>query len=142
MRKQKASETRFLSIFDGFESHLGPPKRSQDAQKSMLKRHLGTRLFRPKRRQEPPAPFFAVEDGVGPDLLGEDLGGGKPDVQTPRTFKSGTLRRRPESRIMQFSTPSLDGRRIEAPMGGEYRRPTFLQQGGLGLEKECRSTEL
>ena len=39
MRKQKASETRFLSIFDGFGSHLGPPKRSQDAQKSMLKGH-------------------------------------------------------------------------------------------------------
>ena len=39
MRKQKGSETRILSIFDGFGSHLGPPKRSQDAQKSMLKLH-------------------------------------------------------------------------------------------------------
>ena len=37
--EQKASETRFLSIFDRFGSHLGPPKRSQDAQKSMLKGH-------------------------------------------------------------------------------------------------------
>ena len=52
-----------LSIFAGFGSHLGPPKRSQDAQKSMLKWHqnlisfwrpLGTPFLRPraaKRRQ-------------------------------------------------------------------------------------------
>ena len=39
-------------------------------------RPLGTRLFRSKTRQEAPAPSSAVEDGVGPDLLGEDLGGG------------------------------------------------------------------
>ncbi len=89
MRKQKGSETRFLSIFDGFGSHLGLPKRSQDGQKSMLKWHqnlisfgrpLGTRLFRPKSRQEAPAPQIAAEDGVGPDLLGEDLGGGSKNL--------------------------------------------------------------
>ena len=39
MRKQRGSETRFLQIFDGFGRHLGLPKRSQDAQKSMLKGH-------------------------------------------------------------------------------------------------------
>ena len=33
MRKQKGSETRFLLILDGFGSHLGPPKRSQDGSK-------------------------------------------------------------------------------------------------------------
>ena len=37
MRKQKGLNTQFWSIFDRFGSHLGPPKRSQDAQKSMLK---------------------------------------------------------------------------------------------------------
>ena len=90
MRKHKASEIRFLSIFDGFGSHLGLPKRSQDAQKSMLKgqqnlisfgRPLGTRLFRPKSRQEAPAPQIAAEDEVGPGLLGEDLGGGSPEFR-------------------------------------------------------------
>ena len=39
-------------------------------------RPLGRRLFRHKRRQEAPAPQIAAEDEVGPDLLGEDLGGG------------------------------------------------------------------
>ena len=80
-----------------FGSHLGPPKRSQDAPKSMLKWHqnlisfgrpLGTRLFRPKRRQDAPAPQIAAEDGVGPGLLGDDLGGGSPDLHAPRTFES------------------------------------------------------
>ena len=65
------------------------PKRSQDAQKSMLKRHqnlisfrrpLGTQFFRPKSRQEAPAPQIAAEDGVGPRLLGEDLGGGRQET--------------------------------------------------------------
>ena len=88
MRKQKGSETRFLSILDGFGSHLGPPKRSQDAQKSMLKWHpnlisflrpLGTRFFRPKRRQEAPTPQIAAAEGVGPDPVGEDLGGGRQE---------------------------------------------------------------
>ena len=103
MRKQKASETRFLSIFDGFGRHLGPPKRSQDAQKSMLKGHqnlisfwgpLGRRFFRLKRRQDAKTPQIAAEDGVGPGLLGEDLGGGKTDVQTPRPLAlKGWLRK-------------------------------------------------
>ena len=99
MRKQKGSEIQFRLIFDRFGSHLGLPKRSHDGQKSMLKWHqnlisfgrpLGTRLFRPKRRQDAPAPQIAAEDGVGPCLLGEDLGGGSPDVQAPRTFESRT----------------------------------------------------
>ena len=105
MRKQKASETRFLSIFDGFGRHLGPPKRSQDAQKSMLKWHqnlisfgrpLGTRLFRPKSRQEAQAPQIAAEDGVGPGLLGEDLGGGRQTfrLREPGLWKIGFGRTR------------------------------------------------
>ena len=89
MRKQKASETRFLLIFDGFGSHLGPPKRSQDAKKSMLKGHqnlisfgkpLGTRLFRSKSRQDAKTPQIAAEDGVGPGPVGEDLGGGNKNL--------------------------------------------------------------
>ena len=40
--------------------------------------------FSPQEPPKPPAPQIAAEDGVGPGLLGEDLGGGKPDVQTPR----------------------------------------------------------
>ena len=91
MRKQKASETPFLSILGGFGKHLGPPKRSQDAPKSMLKGHqklisfgrpLGTRLFRPKRRQDAPAPQIAAEDGVGPGLLGKDLGWGNKNLSS------------------------------------------------------------
>ena len=104
MRKQKASETRFLSTFDGFGRHLGLPKRSQDAQKSMLKRHqnlisfwrpLGTRLFRPKRRQDAPAPQITAEDGVGPRLLGEDLGGGNKNLreEESRRRMGGRIRR-------------------------------------------------
>ena len=45
-------------------------------------------VFSTKKRREsrhPPAsPRIAAEDGVHTGLLGEDLGGGKPDVQTPR----------------------------------------------------------
>ena len=113
MRKQKGSETRFLSIFDGFGSHLGLPKRSQDGQKSMLKwyqnlisfgRPLGTRLFRPKTRQEAPAPQIAAEDEVGRDPVGEDLGGGtrtsekknpERDIRKDKKSSSACLTRRP-----------------------------------------------
>ena len=132
MRKQKASETRFLLIFVGFGKHLGPPKRSQDGQKSMLKWHqklisfwrpLGTRFFRPKRRQEAPAPQIAAAAGVGPRLLGEDLGGGDKNLREEecgrrmggrigRTRGSG-LTRRPEM-----------GGGLKPPWG-EYRRPSL-----------------
>ena len=89
MRKTKGFEIQFWTIFDRFGSHLGRPKRSQDAQKSMLKRYqnlnsfwkpLGTQFFRPKSRQEAPAPQIAAEDEVGPGLLGEDLGGGNKNL--------------------------------------------------------------
>ena len=42
-------------------------------------RPLETQLFRPKSRQDAPAPQIAAEDGVGPGLLGEDLGGGRQE---------------------------------------------------------------
>ena len=38
MRKQKASETRFLLIFDRFGGHLGPPKRTQNRLKMASKK--------------------------------------------------------------------------------------------------------
>ena len=38
MRKQKASETRFLLIFDRFGNHLGPPKRTQNRLKMASKK--------------------------------------------------------------------------------------------------------
>ena len=134
MRKQKISEIRFLSSFNGFGSHLGPPKRSQDAQKSMLKRHqnlisfgrpLGPRFFRPKSRQEPPAPQIAAEDGVGPELLGEDLGGGRQGPLRRRIRKE--IRRRIRGAGVSDSTrrPRLGGGL--KPPWGEYRRPTFLE---------------
>ena len=86
-------------------------------------RPLGTRFVRPKRRQDAPAPQIAAEDGVGPGLLGEDLGGGSPDVQTPRTFESRTWSKKmdlegQEDLVEPFSTPSPVGRRIEIPLGG------------------------
>ena len=43
---------------------------------------LGTRLFRPKRRQEAPAPQIAAEDGVSPGLLGKDLGWGNKNLSS------------------------------------------------------------
>ena len=114
MRKQKGSETRFLSILDGFGSHLGLPKRSQDAQKSMLNKHqnlisfgrpLGTRFFRPKSRQEAPAPQIAAEDGVGPDLLGEDLGGGRQEPLRRRIRKGMRRRIRRPGGLVQHAVP-------------------------------------
>ena len=52
-----------------------------------------------------------------PGLLGEDLGGGKPDVQAPRTFESRTGPKKicgkfEEDLVDSSSTPSRDGRRI------------------------------
>ena len=47
-------------------------------------RPLGTRFLDQEALGVPSPSRFAAEDGVGPGLLGEDLGGGKPDVQTPR----------------------------------------------------------
>ena len=99
MREQKGLKTQFWAIFDRFGSHLGPPKRSQDVEKSMLKWHqnwfsfgrpLGTRFFRSKRRQDALAPQIAAEDGVGPSLLGEDLGGGRQTFKLQDELMSGT----------------------------------------------------
>ena len=38
--------------------------------------------FRPKSRQDVPAPQIAAEDGVGRGPVGEDLGGGKPETDS------------------------------------------------------------
>ena len=104
MRKQKGSETRVLSILDRFGTHLGLPKRSQDGPKSMLKwyqnlisfgRPLGTRLFRPKSRQEAPAPQIAAEDEVGPGPVGEDLGGGTKNSE--KKNPEGDKKKNPET---------------------------------------------
>ena len=137
MRKQKASETPFSSIFDRFGSHLGLPKRSQDAQKSMSKWHqnlisfwrpLGTRFFRPKRRQDAPAPQIAAEDGVGPSLVGEDLGGGK---QEP-------LRRRSPERDKKKNPETWwPGSARRPELGGGLRRltPRYRRANLLGLQE-------
>ena len=47
--------------------------------------------------------------------MGEDLGGGSPDVQAPRTFESRTWSKKISGKtwIDEFSTPSRVGRRIE-----------------------------
>ena len=133
MRKTKGFEIQFWSIFDRFGSHLGRPKRSQDAQKSMLKRYqnlnsfwkpLGTRLFRPKSRQEAPAPQIAAEDEVGPGLLGEDLGGGNKNLweeESGKRWEEGQ-----EDLEDKFNTPYPVGGGLKPPWG-EYRRPTFLE---------------
>ena len=80
-------------------------------------------IFRPKRRQDAKMPQIAAEDGVGPGPVGEDLGGGKPDVQAPRTFESRTGSKKISGRfeedlVASSSTPFPVGRRIEAPLGG------------------------
>ena len=114
MRKQKASGTRFLSIFGGFGRHLGPPKRSQDAPKSMLKRHqnlisfwrpLGTSFFRPKRRQEREhlQNLRAARRNAQPP--GEDLGGGRQNLREEESGKKN-----PETSAQPSSTPT--------PLGG------------------------
>ena len=92
---------------------------------------LGTRLFRPKRRQDAPAPQIAAEDGVGPGLLGKDLGWGNKNLSSRtgryqelgfgRTWKSE------EDLVFPVRHAVPVGRRIEAPPGGEYRRPKFLE---------------
>ncbi len=66
---------------------------------------------------------FAAEDGVGPELLEEDLGGGKPDFRSPEPLSHQFSQRiYPEgwkkTWSAAFHTPSLVGRRIEAPLGG------------------------
>ena len=80
-------------------------------------------IFQLKRRQDAKTPQIAAEDGVGPGPVGEDLGGGKPDVQTPRTFESRIgskkmSRKEQEDLEVSSNTPSPVGRRIEAPLGG------------------------
>ena len=44
-------------------------------------------FFRPKRRQDAKTPQIAAEDGVGPGLLGEDLGGGRQEPLRRRIRK-------------------------------------------------------
>ena len=75
-----------------------------------LGRPLGTRLFRPKRRQYAPAPQIAAADGVGPGLLGEDLGGGNKNLreEESRRRMGGRIRR---PRVL-VSHADPEGRRI------------------------------
>ena len=91
----------FLMILEPFwvtkTEPIGPKIDVERASKfDQFWKPLGTRLFRPKRRQEAPAPQIAAEKGVHPELLGKDLGWG-----TRASEKSGTwlkdlaVRRRP-----------------------------------------------
>ena len=79
-------------------------------------RPLGTPLFRPKSRQDAPAPQIAAEDGVGPGLLGEDLGGGRQEPLRTRIRKEDPEGFEDLDRIIQHAVPV--GRRIEVFLGG------------------------
>ena len=96
MRKQKASETRFLSIFDGFgiwepswPSKTEPRRSKIDVEKaSKFDQFLKASWKEIFSAQEPrgcgqdaKTPQIAAEDGVGPGPVGEDLGGGSPGVR-------------------------------------------------------------
>ena len=71
---RKARKLNFDSIFDRFGSHLGSPKRSQDAQKSMLNWHqnligfwrpLGTPFFQPRgAKMHANLPFWSRPGGM------------------------------------------------------------------------------
>ena len=65
-------------------------------------------IFRAKGRQDAPAPQIAAEDGVGPRLLGEDLGGGRQEPLRRRIQKEDLEGF--EDLVDVFSTPS--------PLGG------------------------
>ena len=93
MRKQKGSETLLFSIFDGFGSHLGLPKRSQDAQKLMLKwqqKASRNTSFSAQERQDASGPHVLESAWRNVQVAWGGLRRGKTDVQAPRTFESGT----------------------------------------------------
>ena len=77
------------------------------------------RFFRPKRRQDAKTPQIAAEDGVGPGPVGEDLGGGSPDLRRQEPLsqelgrKKGSGDRGPETCKYLSHTPTPVGRRIE-----------------------------
>ena len=58
---------------------------------------------------------FAAEDGVGPDLLGEDLGGGKLDVLPPRRVAVRNLALEGSRRFKKTSVESFG---TLSPLGG------------------------
>ena len=70
-------------------------------------------VFGPKRRQDAPAPQIAAADGVGPGLLGEDLGGGRQEPLRRRIRKED-LEEESGDLVPPFHTPT--------PLGGGLRR--------------------
>ena len=79
-------------------------------------RPLGTRLFRPKSRQEAPAPQIAAEDEVGRDPVGEDLGGGTRTFEKKNPERDKEKEKADLDSMIPHAVPG--GRRIEAPLGG------------------------
>ena len=58
-------------------------------------------------RQDAKTPQIAAEDGVGPGLVGEDLGGGKPDVQAPRRVDVRNLALEGSGRFKKTGMPAI-----------------------------------
>ena len=137
MRKQKASETRFLSIFVGIGSHLGPPKRSQDAQKSMLKGRQNLINF---LKASWNTNFSAKEPARGASAANRRSGRSRPEAtgggfrrgkQEPprRRIRKEDGRKDSETSCAYLSTPTPLGggfnRLIEEPLGGSTAAARF-----------------
>ena len=60
-------------------------------------------------------PQIAAEDGVGPGPVGEDLGGGSPDVLAPRTFEARTGSKKISGK---FEEDLVDSSNTPSPLGG------------------------
>ena len=121
MRKQKGFEIQFGSIFYRFVSYHGRPKRSQDARKSMaskfeqfLKAFWNTIFSTKRRRESRHSPIFKWARRVAQVAWG-GLRTGKTDVQTPRTFESGTWSKEISLRTRR---PGSNGLARRARLGG------------------------
>ena len=81
-------------------------------------------FFRPKRRQDAPAPQIAAADGVLPGLLGEDLGGGRQETGSQNLCVrnlvqgDGLGRTRRPGECGLTRRPELGGGLKQSPQGG------------------------
>ena len=128
MRKQKGWEATFLSIFDRYGSHLGLPKRSQDAHKSMLKRHSKfdhflraswNTIFSAKTHQDAIRPPVLESARRNVQVAWGGVRRGKADVQAPRrvdvkNFALEGLGKKANSRSHSTRRPQLGGGSLRA----------------------------
>ena len=124
MRKQKASETRFLSIFDGFGSDIEKASKFDQFLKASWNAIFSA--------QEPPRGASAADRRrrwSRPEATGGGFRRGKQEPPRRRIQKEDGRKDSETSCAYSTRRPEMGGGL--KPPWGEYRRPMFSESGPL-----------